>query len=608
MLRRFSIQLRILFILFSMALFIAAVVLAMVHNANTLEALSVGQVKERMLYGEQHKLKVAVHSMALASAEAIKMQSTESLKLAELRNMIRKVRFETDDSGYFFIYKSTVVVADPLAPDAMGENRASRSDANGVHPITELARAAQKGGDFVQYVWDKPGKGRQPKLSYAEMIPGTDYWIGTGVYIDNINAATAQVTEHIDALVSKEIRNLIIGLALVFIILFLISLAVIRSIVRPIGEATDAARRIADGDLALDLKITGRDEAARLETALNEMAATLRTNIEEITIKTRETEEKATAAAEATAKAEEATRRAECAKAEGMVHAARQLEDIVHRISDASNEISSQSDEIRQGTQIQRDRIQETATAMEEMNATVLEVARNAASAADKGQQSRTKAREGQDVVQESVVAVTQSQGRANELKNNMLELVEQTQAIGTIMNVITDIADQTNLLALNAAIEAARAGDAGRGFAVVADEVRKLAEKTMGATKEVGETIGAIQDVSQNNMLAVEQTVADLGEMFKMSTQSGEVLFHIVSDTEESAEQIQGIATAAEQQSATSEQINRSVEEINRITTETSQGIHESVTALHMLADQVGELEDLINVLKSEGTQSLNT
>lgn len=191
--------------------------------------------------------------------------------------------------------------------------------------------------------------------------------------------------------------------------------------------------------------------------------------------------------------------------------------------------LAGRAEDIRSRTGHQRDRIQETATAMEEMNATVLEVAKNAGQAASEAELSRKKAQEGQDVVDGSVTAMGAIREQARTLSANMTELGRMAEDIGRIMTVILDIADQTNLLALNAAIEAARAGDAGRGFAVVADEVRKLAEKTMGATKEVGDSIKAIQGVARENVAGMERAVSAISDATGLSGRSGEMLREIV-------------------------------------------------------------------------------
>jgi methyl-accepting chemotaxis protein len=238
---------------------------------------------------------------------------------------------------------------------------------------------------------------------------------------------------------------------------------------------------------------------------------------------------------------------------------------------------------------------------MEEMNATVLEVARNAGETADQAKTSRDNALEGAEVVNQTMEAMQAIKRNADGLSLNMNRLGEQAQSIGTIMNVIEDIADQTNLLALNAAIEAARAGDAGRGFAVVADEVRKLAEKTMGATKEVGDSIRAIQQAASQNVHAMESTVEHIDAATRLSSRSGEVLAAIVSGVEQSADRVQSIATAAEQQSATSEEINRAVEEINQITLETARAVGEATVAAEELARQAQQLSMIVEEMKSQ-------
>jgi methyl-accepting chemotaxis protein len=191
---------------------------------------------------------------------------------------------------------------------------------------------------------------------------------------------------------------------------------------------------------------------------------------------------------------------------------------------------------------------------------------------------------------------------QAQELKTDMNTLGKQAEGISQIMTVINDIADQTNLLALNAAIEAARAGEAGRGFAVVADEVRKLAEKTMSATREVGDAISGIQQGTKKNVGNVENIGRLIEEATDLANKSGEALKEIVGLVDMASDQVRSIATAAEEQSAASEEINRSIEDINRISSEVSEAMRQSAHAVGEMAEQAQVLNGLIHELKSDG------
>ena len=166
-------------------------------------------------------------------------------------------------------------------------------------------------------------------------------------------------------------------------------------------------------------------------------------------------------------------------------------------------------------------------------------------------------------------------------------------------MNVISDIADQTNLLALNAAIEAARAGDAGRGFAVVADEVRKLAEKTMASTHDVGNAISAIQTSTAKSVEAMEVALRQVEVASGFAGQSGDALAHIVNSVELAADQVRAIATASEQQSATSDEINQTLVKINSISGQTASAMDEAAKAVTELTRQAQALSDLIAEMK---------
>ncbi|MBF0482108.1 MAG: cache domain-containing protein [Desulfovibrionaceae bacterium] len=285
-----------------------------------------------------------------------------------------------------------------------------------------------------------------------------------------------------------------------------------------------------------------------------------------------------------------------------IVKAADVADAVSHEVSVAAEQLAAQIEQSAKGARHQAQRIADTATAMEEMGATVVEVAANASRAAETSGVTKHKAELGAAVVGGVVKSIGEVRAQAHELRAGMGELGRQADGIGKIMNVISDIADQTNLLALNAAIEAARAGEAGRGFAVVADEVRKLAEKTMGATQEVSRAISAIQDGAKRNIESVDLAVSLIEQSTDMAGKSGEALGEIVKLADTASDQVRSIATASEQQSAAIEEINRSITEINSIASETSGGMDLASGAVASMAGQSQELRSLIRDMREDG------
>jgi methyl-accepting chemotaxis protein len=283
-----------------------------------------------------------------------------------------------------------------------------------------------------------------------------------------------------------------------------------------------------------------------------------------------------------------------------MLHAAQEAGEIASRVAAASEELSAQVEQISRGAEMQRNRVESTATAMTEMNSTVLEVAKNAGDASEQAELTKSQASNGAQLVDKVVASINMVNKVATTLQMNMQELGTQAESIGGVMNVISDIADQTNLLALNAAIEAARAGEAGRGFAVVADEVRKLAEKTMSATQEVGANITAIQQSARTSINEVGEATKAVVEATELSNTSGQALAEIVNLASASSSVVASIATAAEEQSATSEEINRAIDEISIIIGETADGMVQTNAAVQDLSTQAQELNRVMATLKS--------
>ncbi len=210
-------------------------------------------------------------------------------------------------------------------------------------------------------------------------------------------------------------------------------------------------------------------------------------------------------------------------------------------------------------------RVEQIATAMEEMSMTVNEVARNTTNASDSAAQVSTNAYEGQKIVTQAVHEMQKVAEIVRSSAGIVGNLGTKSERISEIVNVINEIADQTNLLALNAAIEAARAGEQGRGFAVVADEVRRLAERTVASTKQIRSMVGEIQSETLLAVESIEKGKSEAEVSEKLSHQVEESLANIVQSIDDIKNVISQIATASEEQAATATVIAGNLEEITK-------------------------------------------
>ncbi len=293
-------------------------------------------------------------------------------------------------------------------------------------------------------------------------------------------------------------------------------------------------------------------------------------------------------------------------KAAAAAHQARmstvtQLEDVVSHLQKAADTLNASLGDVRDKAGIAADRMAETATAMNEMNATVLEVAHNAEGAAEAATSVQGHAQDGAGIVLRTIQSMQSVQQQSSGLKGDMADLDKQAKDIGTVLTLIRDIADQTNLLALNAAIEAARAGEAGRGFAVVADEVRKLAEKTMSATREVETAIATIQEGTGKSSTTVDGTVTSIEEVGRMAEESGQSLERISNLAGDSSSRVSAIAAAATEQSAASEEINRNIAEVNTLSAHIAEAMDMAARQVSDMAGQVSVVTGILDVIRQE-------
>ncbi len=276
-----------------------------------------------------------------------------------------------------------------------------------------------------------------------------------------------------------------------------------------------------------------------------------------------------------------------------------QLRQSISALDTASSGLNQIASGMSKGLQDQFERTDLVATAMNEMSATAQEVSGHAAQAAGAAGQADRSAREGGQVMQASIGTMRQIRSDITHMAEILKKLEQDSERIGSVIEVISSIADQTNLLALNAAIEAARAGEQGRGFAVVADEVRTLARRTAESTAEIQQIIEAVQDGARNAARAIERGQDSTEEGVTQITASGEVLQHITHAIESIRDMNQQIATAAEEQTAVAEDISRNLTHITDIAATNQNSVQQTEAASQQLHRQS---EDLGNIMARLG------
>ncbi|MEB0048159.1 MULTISPECIES: methyl-accepting chemotaxis protein [unclassified Pseudomonas] len=351
----------------------------------------------------------------------------------------------------------------------------------------------------------------------------------------------------------KKNSLLIIGSSALALLVGLIAAWVItRLIVAPLRSVIRVAQQIAAGDLSATIEVTRRDEIGQLMQAMQQMGAGLSSIVSGLQ-----------------------------AGIEQLASSAQSLSTVTEQ---TNLEVSSQKEETEQ-----------VATAMNQMTATVHDVARNAEEAAQAALSADGKVESGQQVVRQSMARIEQLASSATSASSSIESLSAQIQNIGTVLSVIKSVAEQTNLLALNAAIEAARAGEQGRGFAVVADEVRALAKRTQQSTEEIERLVSALRSAAQSSV----QQIQNSGELVKLAVsdalQTESALGSIAAAVSLIQQMNLQIAAAAEEQSSVAEEINRSVTSIRASADQSSLAMQGNAASSIELAQLGVELKGMV-------------
>ncbi|KTT04488.1 chemotaxis protein [Pseudomonas oryzihabitans] len=321
-----------------------------------------------------------------------------------------------------------------------------------------------------------------------------------------------------------------------------------RSLAGPIAEAVAAARTIATGDLTQPLDSRGKDEAAQLLQAMQQMQGQLR---------------------------------------ETLAH----IGDSASQLASAAEEMTAVMQESAQGLQQQNNEIELAATAVTEMSQAVEEVAGNAGSTSTDSRQAAQTAAQGQRQLGETLGAIEALTEQVLGASSQARELETQTRDISQVLDVIRAVAEQTNLLALNAAIEAARAGEAGRGFAVVADEVRALAKRTGDSTSEIEKMIGSIQQGTGQTVDALLSSADQARQTREQAQAANAGLAAIAGAVSGIDERNLLIASAAEQQAQVAREVDRNLVRIRDLSVQTAAGAEQTRGASQQLADLAATL-----------------
>ncbi|MBI6560481.1 methyl-accepting chemotaxis protein [Pseudomonas syringae] len=356
-----------------------------------------------------------------------------------------------------------------------------------------------------------------------------------------------------DADSAKSVTMIAAATALALVLSILAAWVITRQITTPLQETLEVVERVASGDLSRNLNVDRKDELGKLQATIQRMTVSLRELVGGI-------------------------------------------RDGVTQIASAAEELSAVTEQTSAGVNSQKVETDQVATAMHEMTATVQEVARNAEEASEAAVTADRQARDGERVVNEAIAQIERLASAVGNSSEAMGALKQESDKIGSVLDVIKSVAEQTNLLALNAAIEAARAGEAGRGFAVVADEVRSLAQRTQKSTEEIEALIARLQSGTQQATTVMDSSRELSTSSVELTRRAGGSLESITKTVSAIQAMNQQIAAAAEEQSATAEEINRSIINVRDVSEQTSAASEETAASSVELARLGNHLQVLVS------------
>ncbi|MBF8776252.1 methyl-accepting chemotaxis protein [Pseudomonas fulva] len=487
---------------------------------------------------------VLKHFQQLEAAGTLSRDAAQQQAL----QVVRALRYDHED--YFWINDLTPrMIMHPANPKLDGQDLSGIRDPDGFAVFNEMAALArQQEAGPVNYRWPKPGASEPvAKTSYIQLFKPWGWIIGSGVYVDDVQAEFA-----------RQLRDAsLLGVAIA-LLMGLMVWVIARSIARPLQEAVQAMGTIASGesDLTRRLDTHGRDELSQLGEHFNRFNG----------------------------------------KLQGVIG---QLQGAAHALARSADHVGDNAGAAQQQSAQQSLQMDQVATAVNEVTYAVQDVAKTAEQAAGEMHTAQQQVVQGQQAIHGSLAQIDRLSMTIEQAVQVIRDLAGHSTRIGGVLDVIRSIAEQTNLLALNAAIEAARAGEQGRGFAVVADEVRLLAQRTAQSTAEIHTMIEHLQSQSDAAVKAIDTSSEASRQTVTQAREAGASLDAINQALHTLTALNASIASATLQQSHVVEDINRNVLDTAGLSQQAADAARQSSEAGVALGRLSQDLEQLLRQFK---------
>ncbi|MDO9041343.1 MAG: methyl-accepting chemotaxis protein [Desulfocapsaceae bacterium] len=506
----------------------------------------------------------------LANIELAKSgQLSESEAQKRALSLLAKLHYD-NDIGYFWVNDTSrpipTMIMHPIKPDLNGKkmddpayNCALGKKQNLFQAFAEVC--AKDGQGYVDYLWPKPNKNgeaeAQPKLSYVKQIEPWGWIVGTGAYINSIDAAVAEKKEATTR-IFREITNkiLIVNLILLLVIAGAMSFYVIRNICNPILRLVHFVKDIAAGNLSQDLTEERKDEIGELAEAAREM----RRQLHELASKID-------------------------AHAVNVHSAATEIAGAVENQVATSSEMSSS--------------VAEITSTMEELSASSTQIAEHSKSVVDIANQTWENSKRGSEAMQIVLVRMGDIRSDNQHSLQEIVELGAKSKEISKVMEIINTIADQTKLIAFNAALEASSAGEAGKRFSVVASEIRRLADSVTDSTGEIEAKIQEIQDSISRLVITSEKGGSIIASGMEASTSTAQNLDDLVNAASHTSSAAQQISLSTQQQKTASNQVVVALREIVNASSHAAQSIGRISQISHDMTVMSAELGTTVQQFK---------